>query len=173
MKSLFNTDEILLLFSRIKVPSVNEWSVMSPYKYKKPLFFLLSLEYSHSPATSLLCTITFYLLSICYSASVPTLTNTEGGRLPFERRPFNFVRTGQSNPPGLRATGRHCMSLPASVSRPRSFLLLQGPVLIWLNFSEERNKPLKFSRLCMKAPPVHSTNVSVKYMWQILRKTTQ
>ena len=163
--SLFNTDDTSLMFSTSKIPSINSRRVMSPNKPKKPS---VQASFSASSRAILLqlfsLTIIFYLPSKCYSASVPTLTNTQVGRLPFKRRPFSFVRTAQSNLPGLQAAGRHCLSLPASLSRPRSFLLLEGLLLISLNFSEERNKPFKFSRLCMKAPLVHSTNVSVKYM---------
>lgn len=71
---------------------------------------LSSLPLFHSPSTLLFYTITFYSLSKCYSASVATMTNTQGGRLPFERRPFSFVRTGQSNPPGLQGARRQSMS---------------------------------------------------------------
>lgn len=133
-------------------------------KSQEPPSPLLSLWHSHSPLAWLSFTVIFYLLPKCCSASVPTLMNTEGGRLPFKRKP-----TQPAQPLGWREARPQP---PCQFVKMQESLLLWGPSFIWFDSFEE-GKPLNFSGLGHKGPLVHSTDTSVRCTWQIRRKATQ
>ena len=144
-----------------------------PRKYKRPSCFLLSLQYSPSPSNfALICNYILFAFQMrfCFSAHIDKYL---GWQDAIRKKAFRFCEDWSiksAGPPGSRAMLPE-PSCPRVKTRKFSASLRTSVHLTQLLWREKEAPKLYQAR--HEGPLLRSTRVSVKYMWQIIRNTTQ